>query len=304
MEISPDELHQAIQQRVDLLSQSNNLRTDEYPHFISSSGQTTDPEFETRIEEVPEDLSRFISHLVRVVRLREVRAINGFTRIHPPDPNDETPTLMAPLYDKKKSWLPAIEVRGEGIFLELEADAVGSWSTTPAVAERATQINAAYQTVYLQRYKKEPQRQISPAYLLLHTLAHALIRQLSLECGYSTSSLRERLYSDTEEKMCGVLIYTASPDCDGTLGGLTRQGTADRMGAILPSAIRAIQWCSSDPLCIEGVATLSEACNIAACHACMLIPETSCEEFNTLLDRALLVGTPKNKTVGFFSSLL
>jgi hypothetical protein len=304
LNLSADELYKAIEQRVDLLAQSNDLRFDEYRHFISSTGQTSDPEFETRIEELPSDLAAFVSSLVRVVRLREVRAISGFTRIHPPDPNDETPALIAPLSEKRMPWLPAIEVRGEGIFVELDVDAVGSWSTTPEVAERAIRIDSAYRALYLGRYKKEPQRKISAAYLLLHTFAHALIRQLSLECGYSTSSLRERLYSDPDKRMCGVLIYTASADCDGTLGGLSRQGIADRMAAIVPSAITAIHWCSSDPLCIEGVATLSEACNIAACHACMLIPETSCEEFNTLLDRALLVGTPQNKDVGFFSSLL
>ncbi len=105
-------------------------------------------------------------------------------------------------------------------------------------------------------------------------------------------------------EMAALLIYTATPDSDGTLGGLVRQGMPSRMADLIPSSIRALQWCSNDPICINDINTFTDEQNLAACHSCMLASETSCEEFNRLLDRAMLVGTPSDPTVGFFSGLL
>ena len=104
--------------------------------------------------------------------------------------------------------------------------------------------------------------------------------------------------------MAGALIYTSTTDADGTLGGLARQGQPRRFEEVLLGAIRELQWCASDPLCIEGKSAVAESMNLAACHACMLAPETSCEHFNQMLDRALLVGTPEEPGIGYFSSLL
>jgi hypothetical protein len=130
------------------------------------------------------------------------------------------------------------------------------------------------------------------------------MRQLSLDCGYSTASLRERLYVDEENPgMAGLLIYTSTTDADGTLGGLQRQGTPTLIRRTIPAAIHAMDWCSSDPLCIEGHMAAPEAASGAACHACVLAPETACEHFNRLLDRALLVGTPGHPETGFFKGL-
>jgi hypothetical protein len=138
----------------------------------------------------------------------------------------------------------------------------------------------------------------------VHTLAHALIRQLSLDCGYSSASLRERLYvEDGGHSMAGLLIYTGSSDADGTLGGLSRQAEPSRVAEFFVEAIRNLAWCSNDPLCIHGEAS-SEPLNRAACHSCALVAETSCETFNQLLDRSVLVGTPENRKLGFFSRLL
>ena len=101
----------------------------------------------------------------------------------------------------------------------------------------------------------------------------------------------------------GLLIYTSSPDADGTLGGLVRQGLPDNLAIVLSGALQNMMWCSSDPLCIEGTHSLSDPLNGAACHACLLAPETSCEEFNAFLDRGLLVGTPNSQQLGFFREL-
>ena len=104
--------------------------------------------------------------------------------------------------------------------------------------------------------------------------------------------------------MMGLLIYTATSDSDGTLGGLQRQGESNRLERTIVSAIRALAWCSSDPLCIDGVMSAHDGFSLASCHACVMAPETACEEFNRFLDRALLVGLPDEESVGFFAPLL
>jgi hypothetical protein len=139
-------------------------------------------------------------------------------------------------------------------------------------------------------------------------MAHILIRQLSFECGYSIASLRERIYARTpdtgKEPAAGILIYTAAGDSEGTLGGLVREGKASR---ILPTILRAIQsaeWCSSDPLCRESQGQGLYAMNLAACHACSLLPETSCTMSNRLLDRIMLLGSLDGSVPGFFSRVI
>jgi hypothetical protein len=151
----------------------------------------------------------------------------------------------------------------------------------------------------------EPPRMITARYMLCHTLAHTLMRQLTLECGYSSASLQERIYAGGgDDPMAGVLIYTATTDSDGTLGGLQRQGKAERIPGILTRALFAIEWCSSDPLCISDMMGAQTTFSHSACHACVLAPETSCEAFNSYLDRGLLVGVPDSPETGFFQSLI
>ncbi|MCY1309562.1 hypothetical protein D9M70_596680 [compost metagenome] len=141
--------------------------------------------------------------------------------------------------------------------------------------------------------------------MLCHTLAHALMRQLTLECGYSSASLQERIYAGTgDEKMAGLLIYTATPDSDGTLGGLERQGKAGRIEGILQRAIDSIEWCSSDPLCITDMMGAINSYSHSVCHACCLAPETSCEAFNSFLDRGLLTGDGTGSGLGYFEDML
>ena len=139
-------------------------------------------------------------------------------------------------------------------------------------------------------------------YILLHTLAHILIRQLSLDCGYSASSVRERIYSSTDPKrrMAGILLYTASPDSEGSLGGLVDLGAAKRFPELFSNALRAAARCSSDPLCADHQPEVHATINAAACHACILISETSCESFNRFLDRNVLVPTMASLAIAFF----
>ena len=147
----------------------------------------------------------------------------------------------------------------------------------------------------------------SPRYVLLHTLSHLLIRQLSLECGYSGASIKERIYSTYPESsvsMAGILLYTSSPDSDGSLGGLVRKGLPESFESIFRNMLQEASWCSSDPICIESTAQGYDALNYAACHACALLPETSCEMRNCLLDRAAISGTLADRARGLFGALL
>jgi uncharacterized protein DUF1998 len=144
-------------------------------------------------------------------------------------------------------------------------------------------------------------------YLLVHTFAHILINQLVFECGYSAASLRERLYvsADPAAPMAGLLVYTAAGDSEGTLGGLVRLGQPERLGPVVRRALSRASWCSADPVCSEHLGGQgSKLANLAACHACVLLPETSCETINQGLDRALVVGTPAARGRGFMSFLL
>ena len=104
--------------------------------------------------------------------------------------------------------------------------------------------------------------------------------------------------------MAGVLIYTSSSDSDGSLGGLVRQGEAELLGETICNMLQEASWCSSDPLCGDSMAQGYESLNYAACHACTLLPETSCESRNCLLDRVSVVGKYDNYNLGYFGSFM
>ena len=306
---SVDELRKEIMRRYE---QNNGgeytkqqLREDEYRMFCT--GDQDDPQFKTSHSEVPEFLLPFIDDIVLVKRLREVLALKGFRRITPdvPDRNDERfegyhlDGDYVPLSKEPLSWLPAIQLLGEGLFIRINEDALSRWESEHAshYAEMTARHNES-------NLKCE---NLSPRYVLLHTLAHLLIRQLSIECGYSGASLKERIYStypDSANKMSGILVYTSSSDSDGSLGGLVRKGLPDSFEMIFRNMLQEASWCSSDPICIESKAQGFDSLNYAACHACTLLPETSCEMRNCLLDRASVAGMPENRAFGFFGSVM
>jgi hypothetical protein len=168
------------------------------------------------------------------------------------------------------------------------------------VVQRATWLDDQYRA-QAERWGHSPDRKITPRLLLAHSFAHALINQLSLDAGYPAASLRERLY--VFDDAIGVLIYTATSDSAGSLGGVIAQGAPERLGPAVEEALERYEWCSNDPVCIETEAAGAEALNLAACHACALLPETSCEHMNTLLDRGVLIGIPEDRSCGFFSAV-
>jgi hypothetical protein len=244
--------------------------------------------------------------LVRLVEtLRETRALWGFTRLNSAGLklNEGKERLWKSMPSAAREWLPAYEVRGEGIYLEFDEARLQAWESQPAVRQRTQLIAQRYGVVSEHRGLAE--RELPPRLILLHTAAHLLINQLIFECGYSSASLRERLYVATDDRpMAGLLIYTAAGDSEGTMGGLVRMGKPGELERVWDAALAAGEWCSTDPICMEvGEAGQGpDSCNMAACHACALLPETSCEEFNRFLDRAMLVGSLKDPGLGYFAA--
>lgn len=281
-------------------SSQDDIRLDEYRVF-NEKASTSHREFEAYPSTPSGKLNKKLETLTRVSRLREVRVLKGFTRIRPPQESQDIE--LSPLSITPKNWLPAIEIRGEGVFFSLKSEALIEWSTRPNVVSRCSLMEKEYQEDYKKRYPEVVDLpKLSPRKLLIHSLSHVVMRQLTLECGYSSASLRERLYVDElEVGMNGILIYTGTADSDGTLGGLQARAEEKLFQNTLEGAINSSNWCSSDPICIEGSMSPREMHSGASCHSCLLAPETSCEFFNKFLDRALLIGTPEDSSIGFFS---
>ncbi len=194
-----------------------------------------------------------------------------------------------------------MELRGEGVFIELREDELTAWEERAAVQRLSKTLEHAHATW---RHERElPPAALSwESYVLLHSLAHMLINGLSLDCGYSSTSIRERIYSSVGEdnRMAAILLYTATPDSDGSLGGLADQGRPERLGTVLKDCLERAHYCSSDPLCGHQAAAEVGLLNGAACHACLLVAETSCERANRYLDRAHVVETVAQLGASYF----
>jgi hypothetical protein len=253
---------------------------------------------------VHSELQPSIERVRSVDVLRETRALRGFTRVR-----DDVLKLstgksllrrepLAPTQD----WLPAYVVKGEGIYFELDPGRLAAWEARVEVRARAEKITTHYGAVAAQRGLQT--RSLSPRFVLLHTLGHLLINELVFACGYSSASLRERLYVSmtSGRQMAGLLIYTAAGDSEGTMGGLVRMARPDNLRSVFVSAVSDARWCSTDPVCMDAgdKGQGPDSCNLAACHGCALLPETSCEEFNRFLDRGMVIGTFEDPSLGFF----
>ena len=268
----------------------------EQEHQALNRGASDDgrrPDFVCLHPAATEGVPAPIADLRLVTRLREVRALTGFYRLVTPRPGDAT----APLSRQPTRWLPAIEVSGEGIFIGLDLERVRSWESLESVRSRISKLGGASDS---EGAPLPAERVPTARRVLVHTLAHALIDQWSLDCGYPAASLRERLYVGNE--MAGVLIYTATSDSAGSLGGVVGMAKGGRFSTSLREALARSAWCSNDPLCIESGNSGVEGRNLGACHSCCLLPETSCELSNSLLDRGVLIGAPDG-CVGFFEDL-
>ena len=267
-----------------------------------------DPDFHAR--RLPESVwrhsARFdaVEAVFQVHRLREVLALAGFTRLEPVMPNIdgeyETEVERADIA-LEPAWFPAVDNRGEGILLQLSPEAVAEWLAREPVKERLNELISGHSAWASRRDSERPFP--GGPYVLLHTLAHLLIQSLSMRCGYPAASIRERIFVDAAGGRYALLLYTASPDAEGTLGGLVQE--ARRVEGHLEYALRAAELCSNDPVCAEHVPGQSMEerwLHGAACHGCTLIAETSCEMRNEYLDRALVVPTLYAADAAFFAA--
>ena len=287
------------------------FRYAEYEAFLNERGDENTDLFVSKhsAQEYDDWMEEFFSNVVLIKKLRETRALAGFTRLIPSgelDAAGQEDRLQPIKLSSQVSWLPAVIVRGEGIFLEFNEESLDKWlnetSTTQGVERLIRDFNSK------RAEKGIPPVEHDAKYFLLHTFAHSIIRQLCFECGYGSAALRERIYCDRsnpDNKMQGVLIYTAAGDSEGTMGGLVRQGEpgTGRIEKAIRKALQDSLWCAADPVCIESPGQGTGTSNLAACHNCCLLPETSCEQGNRFLDRALLIGRPSDKQSGFFSVL-
>lgn len=252
-----------------------------------------------------ETIEDYISAVTLVDTLTVTRALIGFTRLNPEA--NEMKSMWerrAALSRHKIDWTFAVQTIGEGIFIELSGLKLDEWLERPAVRTRMQLMQANHAAA--RKAMNLPVKQINPKFIAIHTLAHLLILGISEVCGYSSASLRERIYCERYldegqerfEDMHGLLIYTASESGDGSLGGLVRSGEPGRFEKIFHNTLEKALWCSGDPVCIESKGQGLDSCNLAACYNCALVPETSCETGNRLLDRGLLVGTIDEPAAG------
>ena len=286
------------------------LRAPEWQVLSQPDPQRNSAEFRLTPVEPPTGFRSVIEEVVLAERLREVRALTGFTRIESPgdlaDLEDFPQDRIAPLTRKQPQWVPAVEVRGEGVFLRFVEDAIAAWERSVPVREWGALLWAAHRDWRLARNLDPTKGFPGMRYVLLHSFAHALVRQLVLECGYSAASISERIYAQPDDvedgPTAGVLIYTAAPDSEGTLGGLVSLGSPDTLGRHVNAALDGVRLCACDPLCAEHQ-PLHQGSTLhgAACHACLFVPETSCERGNRYLDRSLIVDTLAAEGRAFFA---
>ncbi len=241
-----------------------------------------------------------VEKVILVHRLREVMAQVGFTRFESSVPDVEGELeigVQAASLAREVSWLPAVENRGEGVFIQFEKAAIEAWYEKPAVKKRGKQLLEGFESW---KHDHSQSNRESPGlpYIMLHSLSHLLITAMSLECGYPASSIRERVYASSAGY--GILLYTGSPDAEGTLGGLVEAGR--KIAQHLKEALDRGGLCSNDPVCAQHEPQNAECRFLlgAACHGCLLIAETSCEQKNDFLDRALVVPTVDNLGADFF----
>lgn len=248
---------------------------------------------------------RGVKSIALIHKVKEVTALIGFSRIQPTNDMDESSEgVLVSVKRKKTSTVraayPATMSRGEGIFIEFDKDKLEKFFNAEPFNSRSKQLNDRYNNSF---YGKNRKLNVDSVFLFLHTMSHLLIKELSFSCGYSTASIRERLYYGEAggENMCGVFIYTTGGDSEGTLGGLVRQGQIDCLPRVFSHAIESAKFCANDPVCSFSEGQGMDALNYAACHTCALLPETCCEFSNTLLDRVVVVGNMDDSVKGYYS---
>jgi hypothetical protein len=305
-EFDPDALIAAVEARhrgvegkpSDVLAVADDLLNPEWD--VLAAPKVPDPTDDFAMENVsiPAPLDTLFADVRQVQRLREARALVGFTRLDAPDHEAEEIARPVRLSRTPQSWVPASEVRGEGIFLRVREDLMAEWEDRMRESPQMAAHREAYGRFRSNRKSDRITGAFDPMhgwpgarFIALHTLSHLLIRTIALECGYSSASLAERIYAgDGENRRTGILIYTAVPDSEGTLGGLVSLTEGAHFERIVRRALADAARCSSDPLCAERLPKdPADYLHGAACHVCLFVSETTCARGNRFLDRRFLV---------------
>ena len=272
------------------------LKAPEWELFSNPLSALPDPDFRLKSTSTRPQ-HRHLDDVVLVERLREVKAFVGFSRIESHDASDANTGGRVPISTQPPTWVPASEVRGEGIFLRFSEAAVSAWEQQADARNVLEPLEAAHRG-FLTRTNRTLADNPWPGarLVLLHTISHALMRQIAMDCGYSAASISERIYTGTpQDPHAGILLYTTAPDSEGTLGGLVSLGQPESLERIFNEALTEADMCSSDPLCAEHTPSGAHApIHGAACHACLFAAETSCEHGNRYLDRKVLVNVGEN----------
>lgn len=298
------EFDRAIENREKKIKEFVEIKEMEYAAFTHHSDPTYKKDikyFKATEDDVPSYLKKYFARIVRIERLREVMVLQGFMRIDPPEPEADSMASMVRLNTKKpNSWLPGVEIHGEGIFIEFNKQTVERWLANPTMRKLSSHYKEAFERYSAER-GWENAKERNGEYVLLHTFAHLIIKEMSLQSGYSSTAIRERIYSSTS--MCGVLFYTGSADKEGSLGGLVELGEEASFKKLLKAAILNALLCTNDPECANSHIN-PDNINGSACHSCCMIAETACENGNRLLDRGLIVPLDGKGELSYFKDLV
>ena len=299
-----EEFDEALLRRRQNIKEFTEIKQMEYnaiTHHADPVYASNKMHFKAEEDPLPEYLRPYFKRVIRITRLREVRVLLGFTRVDAPDPDaDEQTNIVYLNKGKTERWLPAAEIHGEGVFIEFNRDTIDSWLSSP-------QLSALSQK-YAQCYKEFCESKEwtittlrDARYVLMHTFAHLLIKQMSMASGYSSSAIRERIYFGDD--MSGVLLYTGSSDKEGSLGGLVELGNISQLRILMRDAFQEALVCTNDPECLNNTPAGNNS-NGAACHSCCMISETACENGNRMLDRGLIVPIDAREDQAYFKALV
>lgn len=301
---SREEFNAAVKKRDEKIKEFTEIKEMEYAaitHHDDMIYQTNVKYFKAEEEAVPNYLSKYFSRIIKVHRLREVMVLLGFMRMEAPEPEVDDPKNIVPLTKSKvEPWLPAVEINGEGIFIEFNKETVKEWKQN-LKTQKLSEKYKSYYSEFCQSRGWTKFKERNAEYVLLHTFAHLMIKEMAMLCGYSSSAIKERIYSS--ENMCGVLLYTGSADKEGSLGGLVEMGEIRSFNKLLKQALENVLTCTTDPECMANEPS-DERLNGAACHSCAMISETACENGNRLLDRKLVVPLAIDGDCSYFKDLV
>lgn len=313
---SDDQIEKAIKNKIDFTNlnenesvsskeeSQNDFKYPEYELFQKNNESDDSRTIVIDKSEYKEIISKYFDKITLVKTLKKTEVLCGFNRVVPNSSlskRELSELMWAKKPDYSDSWLPAIKHTGEGIFFKFNEDLIKEFESRQFVIDRVKKFEKIIQ--------RDPDpTKMNPRYIFIHTFAHLLINTLIYECGYGAAALQERIYSSNSEKnpMAGILIYTSSGNKEATMGGLVRMGKPGYLERVIEKCIKNSEWCSVDPVCMEvgemgGQGPFSS--NLASCHNCCLVPETSCEFFNSYLDRGLVTGNLKTNNLGFFKEV-